>query len=478
MNVKQVYKILNAVAKTALGEDEISIQSTEGIVSLGREVLNSSTTTDKFLNALVDRIGRTIVSTRSYSANVKALINDSFTFGAILQKIYVEPLPAEENSNWMQTAGTSIDQYVIKKPDVKQKLFNQVSTWEVDVTIPDNTLRSAFTDEISMATFIDAIFTAVRNSMETYMEGLANLTYSTAIAMSIVDTKLNGGITAVDLLTAYNTMANTNLTAETALHSTEFIKYATRAINLVIKRMGSMSRRYNTEGYARFTPVDRMRVLMLADFETSIATYLQADTFHDEYLSIPTHQTVNYWMGNGKDIEFKDVSKISIKTPTGYTVTQENIICMIADEESIGITHDNRRDRSARNEKGEYTNYFFKADMGYFFDPSENLVVFTLGALAIPTESSVDPVSDEYSLASPDDIVFTVTLKNSETISSVKLDSTTLVASTDYTEVGGVITIDKTSSTIYNGAINGDVKTIDIVLSTGAILEVNINVVE
>lgn len=478
MNVKQVYKILNAVAKTALGEDAISIQSTEGIVSLGREVLNSSSTTDKFLNALVDRIGRTIVSTRSYSANVKALINDSFTFGAILQKIYVEPMPAEENSNWKQTAGTSIDQYVIKKPDVKQKLFNQVSTWEVDVTIPDNTLRSAFTDEISMATFIDAIFTAVRNSMETYMESLANLTYSTAIAMSIVDTKLNNGITAVDLLTAYNTMANTNLTAETALHSTEFIKYATRAINLVIKRMGSMSRRYNTEGYARFTPVDRMRVLMLADFETSIATYLQADTFHDEYLSIPSHQTVNYWMGNGKDIEFKDVSKISIKTPTGYTVTQENIICMIADEESIGITHDNRRDRSARNEKGEYTNYFFKADMGYFFDPSENLVVFTLGALAVPTESSVDPVSDEYSLASPDDIVFTVTLKNSETISAVKLGTTTLVASTDYTAVGGVITIDKTSSTIYSGAIKGDVKTIDIVLSTGAILEVNINVVE
>ena len=58
------------------------------------------------------------------------------------------------------------------------------------------------------------------------------------------------------------------------------------------------------------------------------------------------------------------------------------------------------------------------------------------------------------------------------------MGSSTLVASTDYTLVGGVLTIDKTSSTIYTGATAGDVITLSIVLSSGAILEVNINVVE
>lgn len=477
MNVKQVYAILNDVAKSALGEGAINITDTDGIVSLGKEVLNSGSTTDKFLNTLVDRIGRTIVSTRAYSANVKALINDSFTFGAILQKIYVAPIKASVNDNWNQTAGQSVDQFVIAKPTVKQKLFNQISTWECDVTIPDNTLESAFLSAESMASFIDAVFTAVRNSMEIYMQGLANLAYATACAMRVVDTKLNDGITAVDLLTAYNTMANTNLTAETALHSTDFVKFATRTINLTIERMGDMSTRYNSEGYARFTDRDRMRVLMLADFESSIASYLQADTFHDEYLSIPKHDVINFWQGRGKDMSYDNASKVSIKTPDGYTVTQGNIVCMLADEESIGLTRDKQRNRSVRNEKGEYTNYFFKADMGYFFDPSENLVIFTLGTLATPTESSVDPVDDEFSLSAKTDLVFTVTLKNSETISSVKMGSTTLVASTDYTAVGGVVTIDKTSSTIYGSASDGDVITLSIVLSSGAILEININVV-
>ena len=477
MNVKQVYTILNDVAKSALGNGAINITDTDGIVSLGKEVLNSGSTTDKFLNTLVDRIGRTIVSTRAYSANVKALINDSFTFGAILQKIYVAPIKASVNDNWNQIDGQSVDQFVIAKPTVKQKLFNQISTWECDVTIPDNTLESAFLSAEAMASFIDAVFTAVRNSMEIYMQSLANLAYATACAMRVVDTKLNDGITAVDLLTAYNTMAGVSLTPETALHSTDFVKFATRTINLTMERMGDMSTRYNSEGYARFTDRDRMRVLMLADFESSVATYLQADTYHDEYLAIPKHDTINFWQGRGKDMSYDNASKISIKTPDGYTVTQGNIVCMLADEESIGLTRDKQRNRSVRNEKGEYTNYFFKADMGYFFDPSENLVIFTLGALATPTESSVDPVEDTFEISNKDDLVFTVTLKNSETISAVKMGTTTLVASTDYTAVGGVITIDKTSSTIYGNATAGDIITLSIVLSSGAILEVNINVV-
>lgn len=477
MNVKQVYNILNDVAKSALGEGAINIVDSKDIVSLGTEVLSSSTNTEKFLNVLVDRIGRTIVSNRSYSANLKALINDSFTFGAILQKIYVEPMNASESKQWGLTDGQSVDQYVIAKPSVKQKLFNRVSTWEVDVTIPDFQLSSAFRSAEEMSAFIDAVFNAVRNSMEMYLESLANIAYSTAIAMRVVDTKVNAGITAVDLLSAYNTMSGLSLTRSKALHDTEFIKFATRLINLTMKKMGEMTTKYNSEGYARFTPVDRMRVVMLADFESSVTTYLQSDTYHEEYLAIPAHNTVMFWQGNGVGMDFDNASKVNIMTPDGYTVVQDGVVCILGDEESIGLTYDIQRIRSVRNEKGEYTNYFYKADMGYFFDPSENFVIFTIGTIATPTLSSVDPVQAEFSLSDKDDIVFTVTLATGDSISAVKGNGTTLTASTDYTAVAGVVTIDKTSSTLYSTATAGDVITIDIVLASGAVLETHINVV-
>lgn len=381
MNVKQVYAILNDVVAESLGKKAFAVKDTADIVSIGNEVLSSSTSTDKFLGVLVDRIGRTIISNRAYTGNVKALINDAFTFGAILQKIYVAPMDAVENPQWSLTAGVSVDQYVITKPTVNQKLFNKVSTWEIDVTIPDNTLKSAFTGESAMAAFIDGVFTAIRNSMNKQLESMANLAYATAAAMSIVHAKVNNGITAIDLLAPYNTIAGTSISADAAYHSSDFTKFATRYINLVIKRLGEMSAQYNTEGYARFTPADRMRVIFLADFEASVASYLEADTFHDEYLKIPQHDTVVSWQGNANT----DSSAIKIHTPNGYTVEQSGIVAMLCDEEAIGLTYDEQRIRSTRNEKGEYTNYFYKADMGYFFDPSENCVIFTIGALATPT---------------------------------------------------------------------------------------------
>ena len=380
MNVKQVYAILNDVVAESLGKKAFAVKDTADIVSIGNEVLSSSTSTDKFLGVLVDRIGRTIISNRAYTGNVKALINDAFTFGAILQKIYVAPMDAVENPQWDLTAGVSVDQYVITKPTVNQKLFNKVSTWEIDVTIPDNTLKSAFTGESAMAAFIDGVFTAIRNSMNKQLESMANLAYATAAAMSIVNAKVNNGITAIDLLAPYNTMAGTSITADAAYHSSDFTKFATRFINLVIKRLGEMSAQYNVEGYTRFTPADRMRVIFLADFEASVASYLEADTFHDEYLKIPQHDTVVAWQGNANT----DSSAIKIHTPNGYTVEQSGIVAMLCDEESIGLTYDEQRIRSTRNEKGEYTNYFYKADMGYFFDPSENCVIFTIGALNTP----------------------------------------------------------------------------------------------
>ena len=64
MNVNQVYAILNSVAKQIYGSDDVNITNLQGIISLGNDVLSSDTTKDKFLNTLVDRIGKTIVSTR------------------------------------------------------------------------------------------------------------------------------------------------------------------------------------------------------------------------------------------------------------------------------------------------------------------------------------------------------------------------------------------------------------------------------
>ena len=56
-----------------------------------------------------------------------------------------------------------------------------------------------------------------------------------------------------------------------------------------------------------------------------------------------------------------------------------NKIKELNDVEAIGMTIDNRRLRtSPPNGRGEYTNYFSKADIRYYNDMSENGLVFTV----------------------------------------------------------------------------------------------------
>lgn len=392
MKVTQVYTILNDISKQMYGEKAVEVTDLTGVVALGDTVLSSSSDKDLFLNTLVDRIGKTIISQRAYSAAINTLLDNAFAFGAILQKIYVAPVKAKHAEQYDFEDGSG-DLFVIEKPDVAQKLFQNRDVWSVQITIPDFQLSSAFVSAEAMAAFIDAIFLAMRNSMEVYLEGMAELCYANLIGERIVDTKVNGGVTVIDLLTAYNTVAGTSLTPSDALISPGFLKYASMMINLYVKRIGKMATRYNSEGYARFTPKDRLRVTILADFASATASFLESDTYHRELVALPQYEEVMYWQGIGhaSDGGFSETSKINIKTVSGYDVVQSNVIAMLSDIEAMGLMYDNRRSKSFYNPSKEYTQFFEKADMGYYNDLSENAVVFTMGALTIPSKIAFNP---------------------------------------------------------------------------------------
>ena len=383
MKVTQIYDFLNSLTEEVLGKTDLAVKNLTDMISMGDEVLSSDKTTDKFVNVLVDRIGKTIISNKPYSASVKKFMVDSFTFGAILQKIYVEPMTSSKSDTWDLQNNNSVDQYVISKPNVKQKLFSGITTWDVKVTIPDVQLRSAFNNETSMATFIDAIFTAMLNSIELRIESMVNMTICNFMANKIAHykTAVGGSLGVVNLLTDYNTLKGlgTPLTAELALRDSDFLKYASDTINKYIKRMERMSTLFNDEEYQRFTTADRLRVILHLDFESAFTTFLESDTFHNELVKLPLHDTVPYWQGSGKDYSFAESSYIGLTTSDGkYTVEQTGIVGLIADVESIGVTIYDRRTKSSYNAGGEYTNYFNKADIGYYNDMSENGVVFII----------------------------------------------------------------------------------------------------
>lgn len=374
--VEQIYTLVNETAKESMGEKAIAVKDVSSLIALGDSVLSSASDTENFLNTLVDRIARTVFSVRRYETDTEGMVRHPFEFGCIVQKIYVDMPEAKQNNSWEigKEGYTPVFAPVIK-PTAKQKLFKGITTWEVDVTIPDYMLRTAFLNETSMATFIDAIFTAMDNMITLALENNANLTRASFIAR-----KLKGGkpCGAINLLHEYNTLTSASLTVEGAMMNAEFLAWASRAINLWVKRMSKMSVLFNEEGYKRHTPKDKIVVNLLQDFTSACDTFLGANTFHDELVKLPMYDSVAYWQGAGESFDFNDTSAIKVKIDESNTIEKKGIIGIVYDYEAMGVTLNERRSTSERNNHDEYTNYYNKANIGYFNDMSENGIVFYL----------------------------------------------------------------------------------------------------
>ena len=374
--VNQIFNIVNDVAKQTFGEKAISVVDTSTLVALGDAVLKSDENTENFTNTLVDRIGKTVFSTRAYTTdNAEGMVREPFEYGCILQKIYVDLPDAKENNSWEIGKGNYTPTFApVIKPTLKQKLFNKQTTWEIDVTIPDFMLRTAFTSATEMAVLIDAIFTSMENMMQIALENNKNLTRANFIASKLHSNKPCG---AINLLHLYNTLTSQTLTVDACMRDLGFLKWSTQQINLWAKRLSKMSTLFNDEGYKRFTPQSDLIVNVLQDYDSAINSYLQSDTYHNEMTKIASsYSTVPYWQGSGLNYTFADTSKIDVKIDETTTITETGIIAVLYDRDAMGVTITERRGTTERNNKDEYTDYFNKATYGYFNDLSENGIVF------------------------------------------------------------------------------------------------------
>ena len=385
-SVAQIYSIVNSVAEQTMGEDVIKAVDTSSFIALGDKVLSSANDTDRFLNTLVDRIGKTVFSIRRYEGSEGGMVRHPFEFGCILQKIYVDLPEAKENNAWNIGENGYTPAYApVIKPSVNQKLFDKISTWEIDVTIPDFMFRTAFTSETQMASFIDAIFVAQDNMMTVALENNADLTRASFMAHKINDA-LTYPCGAIDVLKAYNDAHDEDhqIKRDDALLTPDFLKWTSMQISLWINRLSRMSVLFNNAGFKRHTPKADMVLNVLQDFASATEAYLEADTYHKELVSLPGYEAVPYWQGSGEDYGFDSTSKIKVKIgkdamDQDIVVERDGIIAVAYDREAMGVTLKERRSTTERNNKDEYTNYYNKANIGYFNDMSENGIVFYIG---------------------------------------------------------------------------------------------------
>ena len=373
MKVTQIWEIMNTVTSEVLGKTDLVAEDLSNIVDVGDQIFGS-TNVDNYVKKLVDRIAKVVFVNRPYSGNIPSVLMDSWDYGAVVEKVSAELPDAVENESWELEDGGEYNPNIFYKPAISAKFFNNKVTFEIDMSFTERQVKGSFSSASEINSFLTMIQNAVEKSFTVKLDGLIMRTINNMIGETFnADT---AGIKAVNLLEGYNAVATTPTTAAKALTDKEFIRYASMQMALYIDRLSRISTLFNVGGKDRFTPADMLNVVMLSDFKAAANSYLQSDTFHNEYTKLPNADTVPYWQGSGTDYAFSKVSAINVKTSSGATVAKSGILAVMFDHEALGVSNLDRRVTTHFNPKGEFYNNFFKMDCGAFNDLDENFVVF------------------------------------------------------------------------------------------------------
>lgn len=384
MDTNQIYTIVNAVNAEAFGSTDIDVVDSQGLVSLGDAVLSSTTNTEAFLNTLIQRIGRTIISFRQYRNKLADMVVDDFEYGAILQKIRVHLTEAETDPAYALTDGYSVDPWTVNKPDVEQKLFITRTPYMFSVTIARKQLKEAFLSESAMGAFIGAVFGQVRNSIEVSLENLGRHCIANMIGEFTPATPEGGTATTLNhevaLCTLYNTARGYESTdagfvdEDNCLFDEAFMRFAVQTMKTYSDNLTDMSTLYNDGGIETFTPREDQRLKVLASFERALETVVQYSAFNEEMVRLNAFTTLNFWQ-SAQDPSYIMVERAS----DGAQVIKTHIVGVLYDRDALGMY---KKDEDVLttpvNAKGMYYNTFYHQLELWFNDLSENFVYFTL----------------------------------------------------------------------------------------------------
>ena len=232
------------------------------------------------------------------------------------------------------------------------------------------------------------LYNAIANSMTIKMDSLIERTINNMIASTFNndipdpnDYATESTNRCVNLLKLYNDSVDVSeqISADNAIINGKFIRFASLVMANYMDRMKVMNSLFNVGGKARFTPADKLHVVMLSEFKNAADVYLQSDTFHDEYTRLPNAESVAYWQGPGEDYAFEDTSKINVTVKTADSIASveaSGILAVMFDRDALGVTNLDRRVTTNYNPKAEFYNNWYKFDAGYFNDTNENFVVF------------------------------------------------------------------------------------------------------
>ncbi len=376
--------VLNALVAQSEGKEDIDSVAVDNIASFGDRLVTSSSDASKDIvfKTMLDRIAKTITDILPYENKFSYIFKDAFHYGVILQTLHVDNFEARTSGIYENLDDGDVDEdiYAVSLPTIHQKLFENQQPWEFKVTITDLQIKSAFTDETTLAAFINGIFTAMNNSIVKYLETAARTVYCDLIAHKLVAEVADGEDTihAVNVLQQYYDETGEVLTTANWKYNADFLRWLTSMFTDYVGLFEEMSVIFNTDSYETFTPKDMLHFVINNKVADNIKRFMQSDTFNKELVELPAYREISSWQALGKRASLDKRLQVKVEYGTGAPnkETDAIVIAVMHDDRVLSMTLKDRFTVDIPNKHGHRRNIWEQGTICNFINMAHNALVF------------------------------------------------------------------------------------------------------
>lgn len=341
-NGMQLLNVIRSDASQAY-KDRVPEATQDNIAEIGNPILNYEAIRNEFLDALVNRIGMVIITSRSYNNPLKRFKKGMMSLGETVEEIFVNIIKAEPYYLVDDQGKTAAqDEFERRLPNVLAAFHKRNRQDKYPVTIQNDDLRTAFLSYQGVEDLVSKIIEAVYTSDE-YDEFLLmkNVFFEAGMRGALRP------VTVPGLDSDVNAKKTMTLFRQTAL-------------DLTFMRSDS-----NFMGVTTHTPLDEQVIFILSSVAATVDVEVLASAFNmDKTNFIGRRVIVDDFGGLEKE------GVIAIAADEDWFMVFDNYLTMTSDYVASRL----------------YYNYFLHHWETLSYSPFKNVVAFTTEA---PTVTSV-----------------------------------------------------------------------------------------
>lgn len=335
------------------------------IRKIGAVIMDSPNLQNEFLSALVNRIARVYITTRSYENPWRFFKKGVLEYGETIEEIFVNLAKPYE----FDQEKSESEVFKRELPDVRSAFHVMNYTKFYKVTISDDQLRMAF---LSIDGVTDLI-SKITEQLVTAMNYDEFLTMKYMLGRRLLD----GLMKTQDIPVA---------TAENMKTIISKVKARSNALTF-------MSSDYNLAGVYNHTPKERQYIIINSDFDATMDVEVLASAFNMDRAEFFGHRVLVDSFGS---VDTNRLSELFAEDANYKAFTTDEIAalnsvpCMIVDEDFFQIYDNLTKFTENYNGQGLYWNYWYHAWKTFSISPFANNVAFITGEQSV-TAVSVTP---------------------------------------------------------------------------------------